>query len=112
MPVTYTAAADPQPPGEDSVDQTSIAIHLDDRAAEHSQRSATCRSSFFAQLAQSTTVRYLVVLVAVALVIFLLERLLGTEASQELRRALLESVKETIQQALRGSSPRPTLPPS
>jgi hypothetical protein len=53
----------------------------------------------------------LVVLVIVGLVIFLLERLLGTTAPQELRSALVDGLKEALQKAALASgadsSPKP-----
>ena len=105
MSVTYkpaaTSTSPPPPEPDDSVDLTNVIIRVDGSGTRESQStSATCWSSIAARVAQSTVVRYLVVLAIFALVIFLLERFLGTAAPQELRSALVDGVKEALQKAV------------
>jgi hypothetical protein len=105
MSATYKPTTTSQLPPkseEDSVDLTNITVHVGAIGTGESQPTvaAPCWRGIIATLTQSTIVRYLVVLVVFALVIFFLERFLGTEVSQDLRSALADGVKQALQNAV------------
>jgi hypothetical protein len=75
----------------DSVDLTNIAIQVEDRPSDQQGRSSSCSGSLVSLISRSGAVRYVAVATLVGLLVFLLERFLGTSAvSNELRSSLLD----------------------
>ena len=112
MTDTYSATEHLSAPSGDTPDHTNVTIQLDSQPPpppyQQQEASSTCGSWLLSTLWQSTTVRYLLVLIILAVFIFLLERVLGGAVPQELRSALLDSVKEALGQALSaGGTPKP-----
>ena len=111
MTDTHTATEHLNIPTGDTPDHTSVTIQLEGPPApppyQQHQDSSTCGSWLVSTLWQSTTVRYLLVLIILAVFIFLLERVLGGAVPQELRNALLDSAKEALRQATLGGTPKP-----
>jgi hypothetical protein len=89
-------------PTGDTPDHTSVTIQLERPPPPPYQEhdSNTCGSRLVSALWQSTTVKYLLAVIVLAIFIFLLERVLGGAVPQELRNALLDSAKEALGQAL------------
>jgi hypothetical protein len=110
MTDTYTATEHPITPSGDTPDHTNVTIQVESPPPPppyQQQDASTCGSWLLSALWQSTTVRYLLVLVILAVFIFLLERVLGGAIPQELRNALLDSAKEALRQATLGGTPKP-----
>ena len=109
MSAIYQATEHLNTLAEDSPDHTSVTIQVGASPVE--QSSSHCGgSSIISLLSRSTTVRYLLVVVIVAALIFLLERVLGGAVPEELRKALLDSVKQALDQVAHsiGSTPKPS----
>ena len=113
MTDTYSATEHPNIPSGDTPDHTNVTIQLENQPPpppyQQQEASSTCGSWLLSTLWQSTTVRYLLVVIVLAVFIFLLERVLGGAVPQELRNALLDSVKEALGQAAlsAGGTPKP-----
>ena len=111
MTDTHTATEHLNVPPGDTPDHTSVTIQLESPPPpppyQQFQDSNTCISRLLAAAWQSTTVRYLLVVIILAVFIFLLERVLGGAVPQELRNALLDSVKEALGQAARSAADTP-----
>jgi hypothetical protein len=109
MTDTYSATEHPNTPTGDTPDHTNVTIQLESQPPPYQQQevSSTCGSWLLSTLWQSTTVRYLLVVIILAVFIFLLERVLGGAVPQELRNALLDSAKEALRQATLGGTPKP-----
>ena len=110
--MTDTATEHLNIPTGDTPDHTSVTIQLEGPPPpppyQQHQESSTCVSWPVSAVSRSTTVRYLLVVIILAVFIFLLERVLGGAVPQELRNALLDSVKEALGQALSaGGTPKP-----
>ena len=108
MSAIYQATEHLDTLAEDSPDHTSVTIQVGASPVE--QSSSHCGGSIISLLSRSTTVRYLLVVVIVAALIFLLERVLGGAVPEELRKALLDSVKQALDQVAHsiGSTPKPS----
>jgi hypothetical protein len=111
MTDTYSATEHLNTPSGDTPDHTNVTIQLESQPPpppyQPPEASSTCSSWLLSTLWQSTTVRYLLVLIILAVFIFLLERVLGGAVPQELRNALLDSAKEALRQATLGGTPKP-----
>ena len=110
MTDTVTATEHMNTPPRDTPDHTSVTIQLESPPPPYQQQqnSNTCTSWLLSALWQSTTVRYLLVVIILAVFIFLLERVLGGTVPKELRNALLDTVKEALGQVLSaGGTPNP-----
>jgi hypothetical protein len=113
MTDTYAATEHLNTPSGDTPDHTNVTIQLEapppQPPYQQQQGSNTCGSWLASALSRSTTVRYLLVVIILAVFIFLLEHVLGGAVPQELRNALLDSVKEALGQAglSVGGTPKP-----
>ena len=114
MTDTHTATEHLNIPTGDTPDHTSVTIQPEGPPPpppyQQHQDSNTCGSWLVSALWQSTTAKYLLVVIILAVFIFLLELVLGGAVPQELRSALLDSVKEALGQALSaGGTPKPLI---
>ena len=111
MTDTHTATEHLSIPPGDTPDHTSVTIQLESPPPpppyQQYQDSNTCVSGLLSAIWQSTTVKYLLVVIILAVFIFLLERVLGGAVPQELWNALLDSVKEALGQAARSAADTP-----
>ena len=110
MTSAHTAPDHLSTPSGDSPNHTNVTIQVEAPPPyQQQQDSSTCGSWLVSALSRSTTVRYLLVVIVLAVFIFLLERVLGGAVPQELRNALLDSVKEALGQAAlsAGGTPKP-----
>jgi hypothetical protein len=111
MTDTYSDTEHSNTPTGDTPDHTNVTIQLESQPPpppyQQQEVSSTCGSWLLSTLWQSTTVRYLLVVIILAVFIFLLERFLGGAVRQELRNALLDSAKKALRQATLGGTPKP-----
>jgi hypothetical protein len=86
----------------DTRDHTSIRVEVGEKPKAEPSPDRCTGSSVITLLAHSSTVRYILAIGALGLLIFFLERVLGAAVPQDVRSALLDSIKESLQQVLRG----------
>jgi predicted lipid-binding transport protein (Tim44 family) len=106
-------------PEQDTPDLTSVTVQVGAQqsvAPAADQGLCSCGGGTLGRLLHSSVIRYLLAAAIAGLLIYLLERAFGASVPQELRKALLEGIKEALHQAAPGagrlSSPALSSPPT